>query len=56
MKKHNPLLKDFRLIPNTAGIITNGVYIKNDNSELRIRFAWGDDLVFRPLKDNEKSL
>jgi hypothetical protein len=47
---------DFRLIKDTAGKISNGVYIKNDGSEIIIAFAWGDDLRFRPLKEGEKSL
>ncbi len=55
MKKKNRY-PDYRLIPNTAGKISNGVYIKNDLSEIRICFAWGEDLVFRPLTANEKSL
>ena len=46
----------FRLIPHTAGIISNGVYIKDDGSEVKICFAWGKSYIFRPLKDGEVSL
>jgi len=49
-------LKDFELIPNTAGVILNGIYIKKDKSELIIQMAWGGTLHFRPLKDDEVSL
>lgn len=55
-KNRNPALEGFHLVPNTAGIISNGVYIKDDGSEVKIRFAWGKDLWFRPLKDGEISL
>ena len=56
-KNNNPELKDFRLIPETAGAILGGIWIKNDNSELKIKIAWNDGfLVFRPLKKDEKSL
>ena len=58
MKKKitRPELVGFHLVKGTSGIITNGVYIKDDGSELKILFAWGDSLHFRPLKDDEKSL
>jgi len=56
-KSKNPELKDFRLIPKTAGVILGGIWIKNDNSELKIKIAWLDGFYsFRPLKENEKSL
>lgn len=56
IRKNNPLLKNFHLIPHTAGIILNGIYVKNDNSELIIKSAFGGQWSFRPLKENEKSL
>lgn len=46
----------FHLVPDTAGIISNGVYVKDDGSEVRICFAWGKNLHFRQLKENEISL
>ena len=56
MKTKNPALKD-RLVSNTAGVILGGIWIKNDNSELKIQIAWKDEFLhFRPLKKNEKSL
>jgi len=56
-KKENPQLQGFRLIPETAGAILGGVWIKEDGSELKIKIAWKDGFLhFRPLLDNEKSL
>lgn len=58
MKKRikNPALIGFHLVEGTAGVISNGVYVKDDGSEVKIRFAWGKDLHFRPLKEGEQSL
>ena len=56
VKLRNPALEGFHLVENTAGKISNGVYVKDDGSEVLIRFAWGNDLRFRPLKAGEKSL
>lgn len=57
MKKiRDPQLKDFRLIPHTAGIIMNGIFVKKDNSEIIIKSAFGGQWTFRPLKENERSL
>jgi len=39
---------NFNLITNTTGIILNGVYVKEDFSELIISMAWGRDLHFKP--------
>lgn len=47
---------DFELVPETSGKIVDSVWIKNDRTELIIKFSWGDDLHFKPLQDNEKSL
>ena len=48
----------FDLVPETAGKISNGVYIKKDKSEIIICFAWGDNLHYKPIKnikdDNNK--
>jgi len=57
MKKlRDPQLKDFRLVPDSAGIILNGIYVKDDNSEIIIKSAFGGQWHFRPLKDGEISL
>lgn len=59
MKKKivSPELIGFRLIPETAGAILGGIWIKEDGSELKIKIAWKDGyFVFRPLKENEVSL
>ena len=55
-KKLKQCYPDFDLVPETSGVISNGVYIKKDKSELIVAFAWGRNLHFRPLADNEKSL
>ncbi len=55
-KKRNPKYEGFHLVEETAGKISNGVYVKDDGSEVIIAFAWGKDLHFKPLKDDEKSL
>lgn len=49
-------LLDFHLIPNSSGIILNGIFVKNDNSEIIIKSAFGGQWHFRPLKEGETSL
>ncbi len=57
MKKKNPKLKDFRLLPETAGAILGGIWIKEDGSELKIKIAWKDGFLhFKPLEKGEVSL
>lgn len=47
----------FRLVDDTVGCILGGIWIKEDNSELKIKIASKDGyLCFRQLKDNEISL
>lgn len=60
-KKHqkkikDPELKDFHLVPDSTGIITNGIFVKDDGSEVIIKSAFGGQWHFKPLKDNEESL
>lgn len=55
-KKRDPQLLDFHLVPHSSGIITNGIFVKNDGSEVIIKSAYGGQWHFRPLKDNEVSL
>lgn len=55
-KKRKPQLEGFRLIPNSAGIILNGIFVKDDNSEMIIQSAFGGQWHFRPLKEKEESL
>lgn len=59
MKKkniRNPELIGFRLIPETAGAILGGIWIKEDGSELKIKIAWEDGFYcFHQLKENKKS-
>lgn len=55
-KRGENRIQNFRLIPNSAGIILNGIYLKNDGSEIIIISAFGGQWHFKPLEDNEKSL
>jgi hypothetical protein len=55
-KIKNERLQDFRLIPNSSGIILNGIYVKKDNSEIIIRSAFGGEWHFRPLGEEEEGL
>ena len=55
MKKKDPSLKDF-LVPHTAGVIMNGIFVKDNGSEVIIKSAFGGQWHFRPPKDNEISL
>lgn len=55
-KTRNPSLAGYRLIPHTSGIILDSIWIKEDNTEIKIRSAFGGEWNFRPLKDNETSL
>ncbi len=55
-KKKDPNLKNFHLIPHSAGMILNGIFVKDDNSEIIIKSAFGGQWHFRPLKENEQSL
>ena len=55
-KKRDPKLVGFHLMPNSSGIILNGIFVKDDNSEIIIKSAFGGQWVFRPLKENEVSL
>lgn len=51
-------LKDFHLVDHTTGVIIDGIWVKNDGSELIIRSGFFGDrfLHFKPLKEDEKSL
>lgn len=49
-KKQKPPLPGFERVPNTAGKIIDCIWIKEDNSELFIKFAWGDHLHFKPME------
>ena len=57
-KKRNPKYEGFHLVENTPGVIINGIWVKDDGSEIIISssFWGGKDLRFRPLKENEVSL
>ena len=51
MKKTKPKYKNYELIEDTTGKITNGVFIRKDKRALKISFAWGDDLNFLPQEE-----
>ena len=55
-KKRDPKLEGCRLIPNTAGIILDSIWIKEDNTEIKIKSAFGGEWNFRPLKEGETTL
>jgi hypothetical protein len=55
-KKRDPQLVGFHLIPNSAGIILNGIFVKDDGSEVIIKSAFGGQWHFKPLEENEESL
>jgi hypothetical protein len=56
LKVGDRTLMGFRLIPDSSGIILNGIYVKDDNSEIIIKSAFGGQWHFKPLNDNESSL
>ena len=56
MKKKSPKRKalkypNFNLVANTSGIILDGVYVKEDFSEIIVDMAWGGKLHFKPEGD-----
>ena len=55
-KKREPKLEGYHLIPDSTGIILDSIWVKDDNSEIKIKSAFGGEWNFRPLLDNEKSL
>jgi hypothetical protein len=55
-KKRNPAIVGYRLVPDSSGIILDSIWIKDDNSEIKIKSAFGGEWNFRPLKDGESSL
>jgi hypothetical protein len=59
MKKKEPKYKGYRLVPETTGKITDGVYIREDNQALIVSFAWGNksgqrDLHFKPMDETDE--
>lgn len=55
-KKRVPTKEGFHLIPDTTGIILDSIWVKDDNTEIVIRSAFGGEWTFRPLLENETSL
>ena len=56
MKKKKEKFKGFKFIEGTAGIILEGVFLKEDKSEVIIASAYGKHLHFKPMAEGEKSL
>lgn len=55
--KEKRKFEGFSLVENTSGVILNGVYVKDDFSEIIINMAWGGMLHFKPeseIKQEEK--
>lgn len=46
---------NFNLVENTTGILLNGVYVKDDFSEIIVSMAWGGDLHFKPESEIKKT-
>ena len=55
-KKRNPTLAGFKLVPSSSGIILDSIWIKEDNTEIIIKSAFGGQWHFRPLKESEVSI
>lgn len=57
-KKTRKELEGFHLVEHTSGVIIDGIWVKDDGSELIIRSGFWPDkyLHFKGLKDDEKSL
>lgn len=43
----------FKLVPNTAGKILNGIFHNEEKEELRIEFATSEVLKFGPIDENK---
>ena len=56
-KVRDPSLVGYRLVPHSSGIILDSIWVKNDNTEIKIKSAFGGEWSFRPLKEGgEKPL
>jgi len=55
-KKKIKRFPGFHLIPHSSGIILDSIWVKDDNSEIKIISAFGGQWEFRPLKEDENSL
>lgn len=56
MKKKQPKIEGFHLIPDSVGIILDSIWVKDDNSEIIIKSAFGGQWHFKPLEEDEISL
>lgn len=54
MKKKKPLsdleIDGFKLVPGTIGKIVDSVWHNEERQELMIRFATGQNLIFKPVE------
>lgn len=56
MKKHKgwKYEEGWRLVPHTSGKILDGVYLNKKRGELTIRFAWGANLIYKPIDEADR--
>lgn len=52
--KKKPQIKGFTLVEGSVGIILDSMWIKDDNSELIIKSAFGGKWHFRPLEHQKE--
>lgn len=54
-KKKKPLtdleIDGFKLVPGTIGKITDSIWHNEERQELMIRFATGQNLIFKPITE-----
>ena len=55
-KKKIRRYEGYDLIPHTAGVICNGLYLRKDKQEIIIQMAWGKNYRFGELKEGETSI
>lgn len=53
-RKKKTKYKGFNLVKGTAGILLDGIYLKEDNSEIIVSLAWGGIFHFKPVEEGEK--
>jgi len=52
-RKRTPKRPGYTLVPETIGKIVDSIWIKDDGTELKIVFAWGKPLDFKPIIDEK---
>jgi|GEM_PF-7083642 hypothetical protein len=54
-RKSKKELKGFELLPKSSGIILNGIYLKEDRTEVIVQCAWGGNFHFKFQELKEKT-